>query len=62
MDGKLQTFLGIMGFYAILAFLFFPFLFYSFGNKSLASAGNGFVFGSIISIVLWYSAGSKMIK
>jgi hypothetical protein len=30
-------------------------------GKSLASAGIGFVVGSLISIVLWFGYGSKMI-
>lgn len=62
MDAKLQSFIGIMAFYVILSYVVFPLGFYYFVDKSLLSAGNGFVFGSVISIVLWYSVGKKMIK
>jgi len=61
MDKKLQTFVGIMAFYAILAFVVFPLIFYYLVNKSLMSAGNGFVVGSLISIMLWYSFGRNLI-
>lgn len=62
MDGKLQSFFGIMAFYALLSCMIFPFLFYSFGNKSLMNAGHGFAVGSIVSIILWYTVGSKMLR
>lgn len=61
MDKKLHTFVGIMAFYAILAFVVFPLMFYYLVNKSLMSAGNGFVVGSLISIMLWYSFGRNLI-
>ena len=56
-----MTFISIMVFYAILSSVIGPILFYFFGNKSLQSAGNGFVVFSIISILLWYSKGRKMV-
>lgn len=62
MDSKLQTFAGIMVFYVFLSYVVFPLGFYYFVEKSLLSAGNGFVIGSVVSIVLWYSFGKKMIK
>ena len=62
MDSKLQSFFGIMAFYALLSYMIFPFLFYSFRNKSLTSAGHGFVVGSIVSIILWYNFGANMVK
>ena len=55
------TFISIMVFYAILSSVIGPLLFYFIGNKSLQSAGNGFVVFSIISILLWYSKGRKMV-
>jgi hypothetical protein len=39
-----------------------PLLFYFLINKTDASAGNGFVVGSILSLLLWFVYGSKMIK
>jgi len=59
---KLQTFLGIMVFYILLSYVIFPLGFYYFIEKSLKSAGNGFIVGSIISIGLWLSYGKKLIK
>lgn len=56
-----QTFLGILGFYLVLSYFLFPLIFYYVGNKSLVSAGHGFAIGSIISVVLWYAVGSKMV-
>ena len=58
---KLQLFAGIMGFYILLSYVVFPLGFYYLGEKSLDSAGNGFVLGSVISVTLWYFYGKKMI-
>ena len=62
MNANFQTFLGIMGFYIILSYVVFPFGFYYLVEKSLVSAGNGFVVGSLISVALWYSFGRNMFK
>lgn len=62
MDSKLRLFLSIMLFYILLSYVLFPLGFYYLVNKSLSSAGNGFVVGSILSLVLWLSVGSKMVK
>ena len=61
MTNSFQTFMFIMIFYILLSYVLFPFLFYQFMGKTLLSAGNGFVLGSLISIVMWYVVGSKMI-
>ena len=58
---QLSTFIGIMVFYAVLSYILFPVAFYYLMCKSLASAGIGFVVGSLISIVLWFGFGSKMV-
>lgn len=57
----MQKFLGIMVFYILLSYVIFPVGFYYLAGKTLASAGNGFVLGSIISIVLWFMFGRKMV-
>ena len=62
MDTKIKTFLGIMFFYVLLSYVIFPIGFYYLVEKSLLSAGNGFIVGSIISILLWISYGRKLIK
>lgn len=61
MDKSLQTFFGIMLFYAILSFVIGPVIFYFFWKKSLKVAGYGFIVGSILSIILWLSVGEKMV-
>ena len=58
---KLQLFASIMGFYIILSYVVFPLGFYYLVEKSLESAGNGFVLGSLISVTLWYFYGRKMV-
>lgn len=57
----MQTFIGIMIFYAVLTYLVFPLGFYYFVNKTLLSAGNGFIVGSLISIMLWLVYGRTLI-
>jgi hypothetical protein len=61
MSGKLTTFTYIMLFYAVLSYVIGPLVFYFLGGKSLQSAGNGFVLFSIVSILLWYTKGRKMV-
>lgn len=56
------TFISIMLFYIVLSYLIVPLLFYYGFSKSLSRAADGFVVGSILSIILWYTVGSKMIK
>ena len=58
---QLFIFIGIMIFYAVLSYILFPVVFYYLMGKSLASAGIGFVVGSLISIMLWFGFGSKMV-
>jgi len=58
----LQTFIGIMVFYIVLSYIIFPLSFYYLAGKKLTAAGNGFIVGSIVSIILWYNFGVKMVK
>jgi hypothetical protein len=60
-NNSLKTFINVMVFYIIVTYVAFPAGFYYFTNKSLASAGNGFVAGSIVSLILWYKYGRKMV-
>jgi branched-subunit amino acid transport protein len=57
---KANTFYSIMAFYAILTYLVLPYVFYQYKN-TLESAGNGFVVGSVISVILWVTYGSRMV-
>jgi len=59
---KFTTFLGIMAFYASLSYILFPMAFYFLVEKSLESAGNGFIVGNVVSVILWYLFGRKMIR
>lgn len=61
MASKLSTFTGIMLFYIILSYLVFPLIFYFIFGRTLKSAGNGFVVGSLISIILWHFFGRKLV-
>ena len=51
-----------MVFYILLSYVIFPSIFYYFVEKSLVSAGNGFVVGSLVSIALWFVYGKKIVK
>ena len=62
MDKSLKTFIQIMVFYIVLSYVIMPYVFYHALGKKLSGAGSGFVLGSILSIILWYVYGSKMIK
>jgi hypothetical protein len=57
-----QLFLSVMLFYAILTFLIGPLIGYYLGGKTLLSAGNGFIVGSLLSIVLWLVVGKNLVK
>jgi hypothetical protein len=57
----LNTYVGIMAFYILLSYIIAPFIGYIMFGKSLKAAGNGFVVGSVASVILWYTYGSKMI-
>ena len=61
MDTKFQMFAGIMLFYILLAYVILPFIFYYAFEKSLKSAGNGFVVGSIATILLWKIYGENLV-
>lgn len=62
MNPKLQMFVGIMAFYALLAYVVFPIGFYYVIEKSLTSAGNGFIVGSIVSVILWLVVGKNLVQ
>jgi uncharacterized membrane protein (DUF485 family) len=62
MSSNFNTFASIMASYILLSYVLFPSLFYYFVEKTLMSAGNGFVVGSVVSIALWYVYGKHMIK
>jgi hypothetical protein len=61
MDAKFQLFIGIMLFYILLAYVIFPAIFYYTFEKSLDSAGNGFITGSLATILLWKVYGRNLV-
>jgi len=58
----LSKFAMVMAFYAILACILMPVLFYYLLGKTLLSAGNGFMVGSVVNILLWNFVGYHYIK
>jgi hypothetical protein len=58
----LTPFLGVMAFYAVLSYIVGPLGFYYFVDKTLMSAGNGFVVGSIVSVLLWFTFRSTILS
>lgn len=56
-----MKYIQIMVFYVLISYILFPLIGYFMFGKTLQSAGNGFVVGSIISIVLWYVYGRTLI-
>ena len=61
MSSSVTTFISMMAFYAILSSIIGPLIFYYVGGKSLKVAGYGFVVFSIVSIILWFKYGQKMV-
>lgn len=57
----LQMFIGTMLFYILLSYVVMPIVFYYYVEKSLLSAGNGFVAGSLLSVLLWYTFRSQIV-
>lgn len=51
-----------MFFYAILSYLVCPIIGYYAGGKTLNAAGSGFIVGSLVSIILWFTIGEKMVN
>jgi hypothetical protein len=62
MDPKFTMFLQIMLFYILISYVIMPTAFYFYYGKSLAAAGNGYVVGSLLSLIMWYAAGKNMVK
>ena len=57
-----EMFIGVMVFYAVLSYVLMPAAFYFFVEKNLNSAGNGFVVGSLLSVILWFNFRSIILK
>ena len=55
-----SKFFIIMTFYSFVSYIIVPIIFYYAFGKTIEAVGNGFVAGSVVTIVLWYLAGKKM--
>lgn len=51
-----------MAFYAVLTYILFPVIAYFLFGKTLEAAGNGFIVGSVVSVVLWRMVGMGMVR
>jgi hypothetical protein len=58
---SLNMFIGTMLFYVLLSYVVMPVIFYYYVEKTLLSAGNGFVAGSLLSVILWYTFRSQIV-
>ena len=58
---SLQMFIATMIFYVLLSYVVMPLVFYYYVEKTLLSAGNGFVAGSLLSVLLWYTFRSQIV-
>jgi hypothetical protein len=59
---NLTKYTSVMAFYAVLTYLLFPAIAYLAFGKTLEAAGNGFIVGSIVSVILWRMVGMGMVK
>ena len=59
---NITKYTGVMAFYAVLTYLIFPAIAYFLFGKTLEAAGNGFIAGSVVSVILWRMAGTMMVK
>jgi len=51
-----------MAFYAALTYILFPAIAYFLFGKTLEAVGNGFITGSVVSVVLWKVYGFGLVK
>lgn len=58
---NLQGFISTMLFYIVLSYVIMPLIFFYSFDKTLLSAGNGFVVGSLLSVVLWFNFRSSIV-
>ena len=62
MSSNFLKFIQIIVFYIFISYVLFPAVGYYMFGKTLQSAGTGFVVGSVISVLLWYVYGRKLIN
>lgn len=62
MNINITKYTGVMAFYAVLTYILFPAIAYFLFGKTLESVGNGFIVGSVVSVVLWKVYGFGLVK
>jgi hypothetical protein len=62
MNFSITKYTGVMAFYAVLTYVLFPAIAYFFFGKTLEALGNGFIAGSVVSVVLWKVYGFGLVK
>jgi hypothetical protein len=59
---NITKYTGVMAFYAVLTYILFPAIAYFLFGKTLEAVGNGFIAGSVASVVLWKMYGFELVK
>jgi hypothetical protein len=59
---NITKYTGVMAFYAVLTYVLFPAIAYFLFGKTLEVVGNGFIAGSVVSVVLWQVYGFGLVK
>ena len=62
MNFNITKYTGVMAFYAVLTYILFPAIAYFLFGKTLDAVGNGFIVGSVASVVLWKVYGFGLVK
>ena len=62
MNLNITKYAGVMAFYAVLTYILFPAIAYFLFGKTLEAVGNGFIVGSVVSVVLWKVYGFGLVK
>lgn len=62
MNFNITKYTGVMAFYAVLTYILLPVIAYFLFGKTLEMVGNGFIVGSVLSIILWKVYGFGLVK
>jgi hypothetical protein len=62
MNFSITKYTGVMAFYAVLTYILFPAIAYFLFGKTLEAVGNGFIVGSVVSVVLWKMYGFGLVQ
>ena len=62
MNFNITKYTSVMAFYAVLSYILFPAIAYFLFGKTLEAVGNGFIVGSVVSVVLWKMYGVGLVK